>query len=106
MELPLMMWRIFVWFTGRRCCFFIMLFHVQTYGSPSMRTATPGFTSLYEIIAISRYSSDFYAFVHFCLTRKDQLLGCDSWREDYPMALSENEKGRIRMDLAVGIHEL
>src|ERR1700684_757362 len=60
-ELPLIMWRIFVWLTGRRCCFFIILFHVQTYGSPSMRTATPGFTSLYEIIAIVEVLYLFFA---------------------------------------------
>src|SRR6185295_18167789 len=47
MTLPRMMWRSFVWFTGRRCCFCMTLFHVQTYGSPSTMTATPGRTSLY-----------------------------------------------------------
>src|SRR3989344_1845927 len=59
-----MMWRSLVWLTGRRCCFFMMLFQVQTYGSPSTSTATPGFTSLYANIMLG------ILFKNLCLSNR------------------------------------
>ena len=48
--------------TDRRCCFCMMLLHMQTYESPSTKTATPGLISLYDNTA--GYSIRKSLFVH------------------------------------------